>query len=93
MLSLANSSDVNCSRICPIACKFQQNRDQSCRQVHNKLDARHAGIITDIEDILSAKDKDTPALITTKAIERMSDQQAAQLKSSDIFKESAMTMK
>ena len=60
-----------------------------------KLNTQHAEIISDIQDVLTAEDKDIPTLITTKVIEHMTtEQQTAQLKlSNHLFKESAMTMK
>ena len=90
MSTLANLDDIDCSKICIVACKFQQHADQSRHWAHHELNTQCTGIITDIEGVLSAKDKDIPVLITVKVIECMSEQQAAQLKLHDLFEESAI---
>ena len=77
------------NNIIGVAHEFQWHTDQSHCQVHHKLNTQHAGTITNITDTFHAEDEDIPALITTTAIECMTDQQ----KLCDLFKESAMTMK
>ena len=76
-----------------VACEFQQHADQSCHQVHHKLETQCTGIITDVKDVRIAKDEDIPVLVNAKSFECTSEQQTAQLKLSKLFKECAMTMK
>ena len=75
-MSLADPDAAALNNIIDIACEFQQRTNQSHCQTHHKLNAQHAGTITNINDILCAKDKDIPELITTKVIKCMSEQQS-----------------
>ena len=47
-------STPDCGGIRAIAHKFMQHTDNSHGQAHHKLNAQHAGVLTDICDVLTA---------------------------------------
>ena len=76
-----------------IVYEFQQHSSQECRQAHHKLDTQYAEIITEVQDILTAKDGDIPTLVSNRVIEQMSDDTATRIKFRELYKSSAITMK
>ena len=68
--------------ICAIACEFMQHTDNLHRQAHHELNAKHAGILADMSDVMTAlsAQQDIHSLTKTKVTESMCDEIAVQQK-------------
>ena len=75
-MSLADPGAAALNNIISVAHEFQQPTDQTSCQACHRLSTQRAGTINIVSDILCAKDKDIPELITTKVIKCMSEQQS-----------------
>ena len=73
---------LTCTSICAIECQFMQHTDELCKQAHHKLNAQHAGALTDASDVMTglSGQQDIHLLIKTKMIESMSDKPKAKPK-------------
>ena len=70
----------NHTTIQAIECQFMQHTDELCKQARHKLDAQHAGVLTDASDALTglSNQQDIHTLVKTKMIEDVSEEPEVQ---------------